>query len=626
MRIRTALLLPLLAATVVATPSFADIPADNRNDLRRFASQLRAAERFTTARRGEEAVAAFGELQALLQAVAERGVDSRSAPSYKRAVDGLTELRGELVKAGFQPPPLADFSQATKPVAAGDGGEISFVSQVAPMLAARCGSCHVDQSKGGFSLASYSGLMRGADPGGTVLVPGDGAGSLIVELIVSGDMPRGGGKVSPQETRMLVTWINQGARFDGGDANANLRSLKPGAPAPTPDMPAMQAPKVAKPKGNETVSFALDVAPILDAKCRNCHGAGQQQAGLSLASFTTMLKGGDGGSVVIAGKPDDSPLLRRVRGDDPPRMPLRQAPLSADEIEKISTWIREGATFDGKDPETGLALLIATVRAERFTGDQLNELRAQDAADRWRLAVPDEAAHSLETDRFLVIGNVTDDRREQVGAELEAATSDVLNYFRAPDAGLGKSRVTVFAFDGAIDYGEFGLMVEKRELPPAQRLHWRHDALTPYLCVVPGAAAGDTLRGELAQQVAALHLSQRTSGALPEWLAEGSARAVRAKLYPRDSMVAAWEEQTPRVVAGLTAADAFMTGRVDPQVGGVAAYGFAKAMLRGSSFTKLLDMLAAGKQFPEAFESVYRVTPKEAAESWQKSIAAKAGR
>ncbi|QDU88595.1 Planctomycete cytochrome C [Pirellulimonas nuda] len=619
------LLQALAVASLLAAPTLADNASENRNDLRRFSTQARAAERFAAAGRGDDAVAAFEELQKLVAGVAERGVDPRSESAFKRAMDRLTEFHGELTAAGFNPPPLAKIAPATPPAGGGDG-DVSFTSQVAPMLAARCGGCHVDGSRGGFSLATYSALMRGADPGGTVLVPGDGAGSLIVELIVSGDMPRGGGRVTPAETQMLVSWINQGARFDGADASANLRDLKPGQGAPMQPKPASPPMKVTRPKGGETVSFAIDVAPIIDAKCRNCHGAGQQQGGLDMGSFAALLKGGDGGPVIAGGKPDESPLLRRVRGDDPPQMPLRQTPLSAQEIETIATWIREGASFDGKDAATGLALLIATERADRFSGPQLSKFRSADAADRWRLAVPDEPARQLETPRFLVIGNANDDLRDRTGAALEGAADDVLSYFRQPPDGLGKARVTAFVFDGAIDYGEFGLMVEKRQLPATQRRHWRHDALTPYLCVVPAAADDDLLRAELAQQVAALYLSARTSGELPGWLAEGAARAVRAKLYPRDPEVAEWEGKVPELAARMPSPDAFMTGRIDPQVGGVVAYGFAGAMLRGSSFNKLLDAMAAGKPFAEAFQGVYRVTPKQAAESWQKSVAAKRGR
>jgi hypothetical protein len=47
--------------------------------------------------------------------------------------------------------------------------------------------------------------------GQAVLVPGDANASLLVELIVKGDMPNRGEPVTPAELQLIMDWVNQGA-------------------------------------------------------------------------------------------------------------------------------------------------------------------------------------------------------------------------------------------------------------------------------------------------------------------------------------------------------------------------------------------------------------------------------
>ncbi len=59
--------------------------------------------------------------------------------------------------------------------------------------------------------------------------------------------------------------------------------------------------------------FEKHVRPVLAQKCWSCHGPKKQQGGLRLDSRAAVLKGSDGGPVVVAGQPDKSLLLRAVR-------------------------------------------------------------------------------------------------------------------------------------------------------------------------------------------------------------------------------------------------------------------------------------------------------------------------
>lgn len=43
------------------------------------------------------------------------------------------------------------------------------------------------------------------------IVPGNANESLFVKLIVEGEMPNRGTKVTPEELQLIIDWVNQGA-------------------------------------------------------------------------------------------------------------------------------------------------------------------------------------------------------------------------------------------------------------------------------------------------------------------------------------------------------------------------------------------------------------------------------
>ncbi|MBI3462371.1 MAG: hypothetical protein HY000_04830 [Planctomycetes bacterium] len=101
------------------------------------------------------------------------------------------------------------------------------------------------------------------------------------------------------------------------------------------------------------VSFHHDIHPILQRKCQGCHQPAKQSGKLILTTFDSLMKGGEGGAVVEAGKPDESTLVEQITGN-PPAMPKNAPPLSAGEVELFKRWIAEGAKDDtppaAKDP------------------------------------------------------------------------------------------------------------------------------------------------------------------------------------------------------------------------------------------------------------------------------------
>jgi hypothetical protein len=103
------------------------------------------------------------------------------------------------------------------------------------------------------------------------------------------------------------------------------------------------------------VSFKADVFPILKRECLPCHAEeSYNPSDLSLDSYGPLMSGGRHGAVIVAGKPDESLLLRKL-GPNPPfgdRMPLDPKKgrgkggarrLTDEEIRTIARWIDQGA-------------------------------------------------------------------------------------------------------------------------------------------------------------------------------------------------------------------------------------------------------------------------------------------
>lgn len=110
--------------------------------------------------------------------------------------------------------------------------------------------------------------------------------------------------------------------------------------------------------GNDRVSYARDIAPILRRNCVSCHRTKQAEGGLSLETSKGIGAGGDSGELIVSDSPESSLLYARVIDDDDPMPPddntVGAKRLSQDERELLRTWIAQGATIDHESTDQGL--------------------------------------------------------------------------------------------------------------------------------------------------------------------------------------------------------------------------------------------------------------------------------
>jgi hypothetical protein len=98
----------------------------------------------------------------------------------------------------------------------------------------------------------------------------------------------------------------------------------------------------------EKVSYKLDVQPILQSRCVECHqpgGQGYEASGLDLTSYKGLMKGTKHGPIVVPSEPFTSNLMVLVEGRADPkvRMPHDQRPLLKQQIEILRLWVKQGA-------------------------------------------------------------------------------------------------------------------------------------------------------------------------------------------------------------------------------------------------------------------------------------------
>jgi uncharacterized membrane protein len=118
------------------------------------------------------------------------------------------------------------------------------------------------------------------------------------------------------------------------------------APAPTPASQPPAAPGGAKP-GASPLVFQDLLMPIFETKCNNCHNEDKSKGGLRMDTHALLVQGGDGGTALVPGKPDESLALQRILlpADDDEHMPPEgKEQMTPEETALFRWWIQAGAS------------------------------------------------------------------------------------------------------------------------------------------------------------------------------------------------------------------------------------------------------------------------------------------
>ena len=202
-------------------------------------------------------------------------------------------------------------------LAAADSQAEFFESKVRPLLAGNCYACHTDSESGGLRLDSRESILQGGNSG-PAIAPGDPEGSLLIQAVSHRHerlkMPPPG-KLEPHEIGYLIEWVKGGAVWP-----------------------------VSKQE-----FFAKRIRPLIEQNCLACHGE-DPQGGLRLDSHEALLKGGASGPAVVAGKPEESLLIKSVRYEHEKIKMPPTGRLPDEAIRDLTKWIADGATWSEDTP------------------------------------------------------------------------------------------------------------------------------------------------------------------------------------------------------------------------------------------------------------------------------------
>jgi len=485
---------------------------------------------------------------------------------------------------------------------------VSFVKQVGPLLVRHCGGCHVAGNRGEFQFSSYDSLMKTG-----MVQKGAGADSRLVEVIRTGDMPRGGGKVSAEESALLVKWIDEGASFDGGDAVAAL-----GGNAAAPIAVAMPAGPVALEPGD--VSFAFEVAPLLVRQCAGCHDATQPDGNLSMVSLESLLRGGRNGATTLPGEGAASLLVRKLKGVEieGQRMPLGKTPLTDDEIATIEKWIDQGTKLDLLSAQSPLETVAAAGRARSLSHEELLAARFEAADAVWRRAIADEDPAVVTRGDLRLVGNIPESRLDSLADVAAKVAKEVAEQLGLPGRPLAKGGVVLIAFDKPYDYSAFweNVLGDERPKGLAGSAGVSGDVLygalvAPDLDSTPARADAEAMIAE--ELTAAAFLARGT----PEWFASAAGRALATKVSPKSTLAKAWRAEATERIHSMRRPVAVVEGSANPTDTATVGGAFLAAASGGTARLKgMVALLDGGVPFEKAFGDVYQGPPATVFEAW----------
>ncbi|MGJ1267540.1 c-type cytochrome domain-containing protein [Sphingobacterium spiritivorum] len=215
------------------------------------------------------------------------------------------------------------------------------------------------------------------------------------------------------------------------------------------------------------------IQPILQQRCQSCHGDKKQEGGLALHNRESILKGGEEGSVLTAGKPDKSELYARLilpEGHEGRMPPKGRTPISAEQIQLIGWWIEQGADFERKTKDLKQNDKIAAILKNLEEGDSSSKSAYAALPD--APSLPEDAIQQLQLKGIKVIPLSADNNYVMVNAinYPEFSDADMQDLLKMKDniiqLKLGHTAIS----DKALS--------EIAKLPVLMKLHLEHTDIT----------------------------------------------------------------------------------------------------------------------------------------------------
>lgn len=614
-RVSCCSLVTILAVSLAA----AAVTPEQKKELKEIGNDIGKASSLISRKKYDEAETELKELEQRLDKLVKEGKVPEADPAVK-------PIRVQLDKA------KSLFSK-------GSGrGTVSFAKDIAPIFVDKCVGCHTEgDAKGGLRLDTYAAMEKGGGRG-PLAVPGNAQNSFLVQKLVTQNaqqrMPKGGEALKEKEIQTIMTWINEGAKFDGADKTAELASLdkKPAAPPPRVD--------VVKATGNEKVSFMKDIMPELMDTCGRCHNDRQKRSGLSVTSFEKLMQGGTSGRVIIAGSLEGSRLWRLVNGDDTPVMPAgNQTGITRKWYNNLKTWIEEGAKFDGDDAKKAFPTLDEREAAAlaRMSPEQWLERRKKETAEQWKKTFNNTEPKVLESADFLIYGDVAPERLEQIDKWATEQAASLKSSFGVKETQLWKGRLAVFVFKDRFGYEEFNQSVHRREVPREVQGHSEisgnmEEALIAVQDI--GDAATETSPGmqvNVIEHVTGAFLKRGGAG-LPDWVIRGTGLALANQHSKGNPFLAKMPGQAGEILREARIdkpEDIFGNGTFSPGEVGPIGFTLVDFMLkRGgpANFGKFVKLLQNGDKADPALKAVYGADAKSLAIAYGNSLPAGGGK
>ena len=124
----------------------------------------------------------------------------------------MTHSSAQLLGAALLVLPVSVFGAVT---ATTEEARINYNDQVRPIVEQNCLECHnAEKRKGGLSMGSYGDLLEGGKDG-PVVIPGQGAGTILIDRLTGKEepqMPKDVDPLSAEKIDLVRRWVEEGAR------------------------------------------------------------------------------------------------------------------------------------------------------------------------------------------------------------------------------------------------------------------------------------------------------------------------------------------------------------------------------------------------------------------------------